>query len=163
MTWLPNSYILTCTLFDGFLVFMHTGDHVLLDSRCFASFPADPKLVTVRTSAAGDRESRDSKPAPLSHQMLEEIRTGMLLTEVELNTGVSGAGSRNASDSVSVFSSLNCLLVKPYFWTYIALDSMTKCMNFWLPSLEQQCAILCCTCVSPAVCWSVLPSVTPCQ
>jgi hypothetical protein len=79
----------------------YTGDHVLLDSRCFAAFPADPKLVTVRTSAAGDRESRDSRPAPLSHQMLEEIRTGMLLTEVELNTGAAGAGSRNTSDSVS--------------------------------------------------------------
>lgn len=90
---------------DFYCARVDTGDHVLLDSRCFASFPADPKLVTVRTSAAGDRESRDSRPAPLSHQMLEEIRTGMLLTEVELNTGAAGAGSRNTSDSVRVYSS----------------------------------------------------------
>lgn len=84
------------------MVVLVTGDHVLLDSRSFASFPADPKLVTVRTAAAGDRESRDSRPAQLSHQMLEEIRTGMMLNEVELSSGPAGPGSRNASDSVSL-------------------------------------------------------------
>jgi len=59
------------------------GDHVMLDSRSFASFPADPKQVTVRTAAC-DLESRDSRPAELTHQLLEEIRTGMMLTECEL-------------------------------------------------------------------------------
>ena len=88
------SYTVSC-----FAVCFEIGDHILLDSRCFSSFPADPKLVTVRTADTGDRESRDSRPAPLSHQMLEEIRTGMMLTEVEQNT--SATGGRNASDSVS--------------------------------------------------------------
>ena len=58
------------------------GDHVMLDSCNFASFPADPKQVTVRTAAC-DLESRDSRPAELTHQLLEEIRTGMMLTECE--------------------------------------------------------------------------------
>ena len=55
----------------------------MLDSCSFASFPADPKQVTVRTAAC-DLESRDSRPAELTHQLLEEIRTGMMLTECEL-------------------------------------------------------------------------------
>jgi len=55
----------------------------MLDSRSFASFPADPKRVTVRTAAC-ELESRDSRPAELTHQLLEEIRTGMMLTECEL-------------------------------------------------------------------------------
>jgi len=59
------------------------GDHVMLDSCSFASFPADPKQVTVRTAAC-ELESRDSRPAELTHQLLEEIRTGMMLTECEL-------------------------------------------------------------------------------
>ena len=60
-----------------------SGDHVMLDSCSFASFPADPKQVTVRTAAC-ELESRDSRPAELTHQLLEEIRTGMMLNECEV-------------------------------------------------------------------------------
>jgi len=68
------------------------GDHVMLDSRCFAAFPADPRQVTVRTAAC-ELESRDSRPAELTHLLLEEIRTGMMLTECELQAPPRGSAA----------------------------------------------------------------------
>jgi len=86
----------------------------MLDSRSFASFPADPRAVTVRTAAC-ELESRDSRPAELTHLLLEEIRTGMMLTEYELSP-LPAPPRRNAAsppdlDAVSVYTSLFAVVV----------------------------------------------------